>query len=165
MKRTKLAERKLPRYTRGEEIANMVTHIVGGTMGIAVLTLCVIRAAIHHNPMGVVTSAIYGATMILLYTMSSIYHGLLPSTGKKVMQVIDHCTIYVAHRRNLHPHRSGEHCPQVSGSGLDAVRGWNGVLPLWPLPDRHRFEEVQRVFHDLLHRHGLGHHCLHSEGH
>lgn len=95
MKRTKLAERKLPRYTRGEEIANMVTHIVGGTMGIAVLTLCVIRAAIHHNPMGVVTSAIYGATMILLYTMSSIYHGLLPSTGKKVMQVIDHCTIYV----------------------------------------------------------------------
>ena len=64
-------------------------------MGIAVLTLCVIRAAIHHNPMGVVTSAIYGATMILLYTMSSIYHGLLPSTGKKVMQVIDHCTIYV----------------------------------------------------------------------
>ena len=95
MKRTKLAERKLPRYTRGEEITNMVTHIVGGTMGIAVLTLCVIRAAIHHNPMGVVTSAIYGATMILLYTMSSIYHGLLPSTGKKVMQVIDHCTIYV----------------------------------------------------------------------
>ena len=94
MKRTKLAERKLPRYTRGEEIANMVTHIVGGTMGIAVLTLCVIRAAIHHNPMGVVTSAIYGATMILLYTMSSVYHGLLPSTGKKVMQVIDHCTIY-----------------------------------------------------------------------
>ncbi len=95
MKRTKLAERKLPRYTRGEEIANMVTHIVGGAMGIAVLTLCVIRAAIHHNPMGVVTSAIYGATMILLYTMSSVYHGLLPSTGKKVMQVIDHCTIYV----------------------------------------------------------------------
>ena len=38
MKRTKLAERKLPRYTRGEEIANMVTHIVGGAMGIAVLT-------------------------------------------------------------------------------------------------------------------------------
>ena len=94
MKRTKLAERKLPRYTRGEEIANMVTHIVGGAMGIAVLTLCVIRAAIHHNPIGVVTSAIYGATMILLYTMSSVYHGLLPSTGKKVMQVIDHCTIY-----------------------------------------------------------------------
>ena len=94
MKRTKLAERKLPRYTRGEEIANMVTHIVGGAMGIAVLTLCVIRAAIHHNPIGVVTSAIYGATMILLYTMSSVYHGLLPSTGKKVMQVIDHCTVY-----------------------------------------------------------------------
>ena len=96
MKRTKLAERKLPRYTRGEEITNMVTHIVGGAMGIAVLTLCVIRAAIHHNPMGVVTSASYGATMILLYTMSSVYHGLPLSspTAKKVMQIMDHCTIY-----------------------------------------------------------------------
>ena len=122
MKRTKLAERKLPRYTRGEEIANMVTHIVGGTMGIAVLTLCVIRAAIHHNPMGVVTSAIYGATMILLYTMSSIYHGLLPSTGKKVMQVIDHCTIYVL--------IAGTYTPIV----LASIAPKYGVLPLWPSP-------------------------------
>lgn len=93
-KRTKLADRQLPDYTRGEEIMNMVTHIVGGAMGIAVLTLCVIRAALHNNPYGVVSSAIYGAMMITLYTISSVYHGLKPSMGKKVMQVIDHCTIY-----------------------------------------------------------------------
>lgn len=93
-KRTKLADRQLPDYTRGEEIMNMVTHIVGGAMGIAVLTLCVIRAALHGNPYGVVSSAIYGTMMIALYTVSSVYHGLKPSTGKKVMQIIDHCTIY-----------------------------------------------------------------------
>lgn len=93
-KRIKLADRKLPDYTRGEEIMNMVTHIVGGAMGIAVLTLCVIRAALHQNPYGVVNSAIYGTMMITLYTISSVYHGLKPSTGKKVMQIIDHCTIY-----------------------------------------------------------------------
>lgn len=93
-KRTKLADRRLPDYTRGEEIMNMVTHIVGGAMGIAVLTLCVIRAALHANPYGVVSSAIYGTMMIALYTVSSVYHGLKPSTGKKVMQIIDHCTIY-----------------------------------------------------------------------
>lgn len=93
-KRTKLADRRLPDYTRGEEIMNMVTHIVGGAMGIAVLTLCVIRAALHGNPYGVVSSAIYGTMMIALYTVSSVYHGLKPSTGKKVMQIIDHCTIY-----------------------------------------------------------------------
>ena len=94
MKRTKLSERHLPTYSKGEEIMNMVTHIVGGAMGIAVLTLCVIRAAIHHNVYGIVSSAIYGACMIALYTVSSVYHGLRPNMGKRVMQVIDHCTIY-----------------------------------------------------------------------
>ena len=57
MKRTKLSDRHLPDYTRGEEIMNMVTHIVGGAMGIAVLTLCVIRAALNGNIYGIVTSA------------------------------------------------------------------------------------------------------------
>ncbi len=94
MKRTKLSDRTLPNYSRGEEIMNMVTHIVGGAMGIAVLTLCVIRAAIHGNVYGIVTSAIYGATMITMFTISSVYHGLKPNMGKRVMQVIDHCTIY-----------------------------------------------------------------------
>ena len=94
MKRTKLSDRKLPDYTRGEEIMNMVTHIVGGVVGIVALTLCVIRAAIHDNVWGIVTSAIYGTTMITMFTISSVYHGLKPNLGKKVMQVIDHCTIY-----------------------------------------------------------------------
>ncbi len=93
-KRTKLADRTLPNYYKGEEIMNMVTHIIGGAMGIAVLTLCVIRAALHHNVYGIVGSAVYGVCMIALYTMSSVYHGLRPGTGKKVLQVLDHCTIY-----------------------------------------------------------------------
>ncbi len=93
-KRTKLADRSLPDYTQGEEIMNMVTHIVGGAMGIAVLVLCVVRAALRGNVYGVVGSSIYGGCMIALYTMSSVYHGLRPNTGKKVLQVLDHCTIY-----------------------------------------------------------------------
>ncbi len=93
-KRQKLKEMVLPDYTKGEEVFNMTSHIVGGAWGVAYLTLCVIMAAIRHNPMGVVSSAIYGATVIILFTMSSIYHGLKPSTGKKVLQIIDHCSIY-----------------------------------------------------------------------
>lgn len=59
------------------------------------LTLCVVFAALHHNVYGVVSCAIYGATMIILYTMSSIYHGLSPRlTAKKVFQIIDHCSIF-----------------------------------------------------------------------
>ena len=73
---------------------NMVTHIVGGTLGIAALTLCVIRAALNGNVYGVVTSSIYGAMLVIMFTISSVYHGLRPNMGKKVMQVIDHCTIY-----------------------------------------------------------------------
>lgn len=94
MKRTKLSDRVLPDYSRGEELMNTVTHIVGGALGVAALTLCVVFAALRHNLYGVVGSAIYGASLIALYTVSSVYHGLKPGMGKKVMQVIDHCTIY-----------------------------------------------------------------------
>lgn len=96
MVRQKLSERILPNYTKGEEIFNMVSHIVGGAAGIASLVLCVIFAAIHKNVYGVVSSAIYGASIIILYTMSSIYHGLKPHlTAKKVFQIIDHCSIFL----------------------------------------------------------------------
>lgn len=96
MSRTPLVERTLPAYTRGEEITNMVTHIVGGALAIAALTLCVIFAAVHGNVWGVVSGAVYGASMIALYTMSSLYHGLPPKGfAKRVFQVIDHCSIFV----------------------------------------------------------------------
>ena len=94
MKRTKLSDRQLPDYTRGEEIMNMVTHIVGGALGLLTLMLCVIRAALQDNVCGIITSAIYGASMVTMFTISSVYPGLKPNLGKKVMQVIDHCTIY-----------------------------------------------------------------------
>lgn len=94
MKRTRLSDRQLPDYTRGEEQMNMITHILGSVISIVALTLCVIRSALHHNVFGIVTSAVYGASMIAMFTISSVYHGLKPNMGKKVMQVIDHCTIY-----------------------------------------------------------------------
>ncbi len=93
-KRIKLCDRLLPAYSRGEEIMNMVTHIVGGGLGILILIACIVKAALADNLLGVVGSAIYGGTMVCLYSVSSVYHGLRPSVGKKVMQVIDHCTIY-----------------------------------------------------------------------
>ena len=94
MKRTKLKDRELPTYTRGEEIFNMVSHIVGGAFGVIALVACVLVAVMHRNVWGIVGGSIYGVSIIVLYTMSSVYHGLKPSIGKKVMQVLDHCTIY-----------------------------------------------------------------------
>ena len=96
MKRTALADRQLPNYTRGEEICNMVTHIVGGAMGIAACALCPIVGALHHDGYAVVSGAIFGFCMLLVYTLSSVYHGLSPKLlGKKVLQILDHCSIFL----------------------------------------------------------------------
>lgn len=92
-KRIKLRDRKLPAYCRGEEIMNMVTHIIGGGFGVLALVLCLLKA-VGDRPAVIIGSAIYGASLVTLYTMSSVYHGLRPGTAKKVMQVMDHCTIY-----------------------------------------------------------------------
>lgn len=96
MRRTKLIDRVLPTYTKGEEIFNMTSHIVGGVLGIVATILCTIFAAIHGNTYGIVSGAIYGASLIILYTMSSIYHGLSPKLfSKRVFQILDHCTIFL----------------------------------------------------------------------
>ena len=94
MKRTPIDQRELPDYTRSEEIMNMVTHIVGGGIGVIVLILGVVLSARRRDAWSVVSVCIYGLTMIWLYTMSSVYHGLRPGRAKKVLQVLDHCTIY-----------------------------------------------------------------------
>ena len=94
MKRTRLCDRMLPVYSPGEELMNMITHIVGGALGVVVLLSCVILAALRNNLFGILSCTIYGTTFITMFTISSVYHGLAPGMGKKVMQVIDHCTIY-----------------------------------------------------------------------
>ena len=72
----------------------MVSHIVGGGLGVVYLTLCVVFSAVRGNVWGVVGSAVYGASVICLFTMSSVYHGVTHAMVKKVLQVLDHCTIY-----------------------------------------------------------------------
>ena len=93
--RTKLMDRVMPDYTKGEEIFNMTSHIVGGGIGLAALLACVVRAALHGDGWAVAGAIVYGLSMIVLYTMSSVYHGLPDGRAKRVLQVLDHCTIYL----------------------------------------------------------------------
>ena len=126
MQRIKLSERVLPVYTKGEEIFNMTSHIVGAGFGVIVTALCIIFAAIHQNAYGIISGAIYGITMILLYTMSSIYHGLRPnSTSKKVFQIIDHCTIFLL--------IAGSYTPFTlcTFREYDTVTGWTLFGIIW----------------------------------
>jgi hemolysin III len=138
-----------PRYTRGEEIFNMTSHIVGGVLGIVALVLCVIFSAVHRDAYAVVSSAIYGVTMILLYTMSSIYHGLSPRLpAKRVLQVIDHCSIYLL--------IAGSYTPfcLCTLRRYSTARGWWIFGIIWGLAvlgitltavDMHRFERFSFI--------------------
>ena len=94
MKRTKLADRMLPVYSMGEEIANTATHLLGGVLGVIALILCVLRAADRGGAPEITGAAVYGCCLVLLYATSSIYHGMRPGMAKKVLQVLDHCAIY-----------------------------------------------------------------------
>lgn len=96
MKRTKLIDRKLPIYSKGEEIFNMTSHIVGASLGFIGIILCIIKAAFNQNIYGVISCCIFLITLVLLYVMSSIYHGLNPKLkAKKIFQIIDHCSIFL----------------------------------------------------------------------
>ena len=96
MTRTKLKDRILPKYTKGEEIFNMTSHIVGGAFGVIALILCLTFSIIHTDMYAIISSIIYGSSIIVLYTMSSIYHGLrAEGKAKKVFQVLDHCSIFL----------------------------------------------------------------------
>ncbi|MBR5287766.1 MAG: hemolysin III family protein [Clostridia bacterium] len=125
--RTKLMDRKMPDYTKGEEIFNMVSHIVGGALGIAALVLGIIISAVHKNGYGLAGSIVFGVSMILLYTMSSVYHGLRDGMGKRVLQVLDHCTIYVL--------IAGTYTPVLLSATrpLDPVSSWVLLGVIWGL--------------------------------
>ena len=60
------------RYTLGEEIFNSVSHGAGGLLSIAGTAVLIVLAAIYSNAWGVVSSAIFGASLIILYTMPRI---------------------------------------------------------------------------------------------
>ncbi len=124
-KRIKLRDRTLPDYTRGEEIFNMVSHIVGGGFGIIALATCIVKAFLLGNAYDIVSAFIYGFSMVILYTMSSLYHGLKPVLAKKVFQVLDHCTIFVL--------IAGTYTP-VALSGIrpmDPFLGWAVFGVVW----------------------------------
>lgn len=84
------------KYTLGEELINAISHGIGAGLGIAALVLCIIMSAIHHNGVAVVASCIYGSSLIILYTISCLYHSFKSGIkAKKVFQVLDHCSIFL----------------------------------------------------------------------
>ena len=90
-------ELSLPYYSHGEELMNSISHIVGAVFAITVIILGVHYSALQsvNQTSATLTMSIYGVCMLLLYTMSSVYHFLNVNKAKKVFQIIDHCTVYI----------------------------------------------------------------------
>jgi hemolysin III len=82
-------------YSLGEEIANAVTHGIGVALSIAALTMLVIFSSIYGNGFHVASSIVYGIALILLYSASTLYHGIQAPAVKRVLKVIDHSAIYL----------------------------------------------------------------------
>ncbi len=92
---TSIAKKNIFGYTKGEEIFNWVSHTVGAALGIAALVLMIVFAAIGSGgALNVVGVSIFGATLIILYTISTLYHALTHEKAKKVFKILDHCSIY-----------------------------------------------------------------------
>ena len=86
---------EIPKYSLSEELLNAISHGVGAALSIAALVLCVVRSAKHQDVYGIVSSSIYGASSILLYLMSTLYHALKVNNAKRVFRIIDHCMIFL----------------------------------------------------------------------
>lgn len=81
--------------TMGEEIANAVSHGAGVMLAAAGTVIMIIRAYFLSSAMSVVSAALYGASLIVLYTFSTLYHSITNDTGKRVLRIFDHCSIFL----------------------------------------------------------------------
>ena len=86
-------ELSLPRYSLSEEIMSAITHGIG--VGLAIAGTIVLLVMGHHDPLTIVSVSVFGATMIMLYLVSTMYHALGVNKGKQVFRVLDHCTIFL----------------------------------------------------------------------
>lgn len=85
----------LPRQSLGEEIANSITHGIGAVLATAALTILVVFAALKGDAWRVVSFAIYGTSLILMYTSSTLYHAITHKKAKRYFRIMDHSSIFL----------------------------------------------------------------------
>jgi hemolysin III len=81
-------------FTKGEEIANAITHGIGAVLSIAALVILIVFSSIYGNVWHIVSFTLFGATMLLLYTSSTLVHGLPKGKAKNLFEIFDHSSIY-----------------------------------------------------------------------
>ena len=93
---------KIPRYSLAEELFNAISHGLGAIFGIVALILMLVKIAPTGDPFKIASSIIYGISLIVLFTISCVYHSLAKNRGKKVLRILDHDAIYILIYRHNH---------------------------------------------------------------
>ena len=110
--------------TFGEEIANSVTHGAGLLAGLAALPVLVIAAARRGDPWQIVADALFGASLVVLYLASTLYHAIPGARARRVLRVLDHSAIYLL--------IAGTYTPFTFGV-LRGAWGWTLFGIIWSL--------------------------------
>lgn len=82
-------------FSKGEEIANAITHGIGALLSIAGLVLLIVYSSLYGNAVHIISFTIFGISMFILYMSSTMVHALLPGKGKDVFEILDHSAIYI----------------------------------------------------------------------
>ena len=109
-------------YTLGEEIAHAVTHGVGIVLSVVGLIVLVAAAAARGDTRDVVGCSVYGTTLVLLYTASTLYHSIPHPRARRLLQVLDHSGIYLL--------IAGTYTP-IALSKLPGPVGWIVLAGQW----------------------------------
>ena len=139
-----------PKYTFGEELFNSISHGVGVILSIAALVILIVFAAVKKSGYGLASGIVYGISLIILYTMSMVYHIVQNEKGKAVLRIFDHCSIFVL--------IAGTYTPYLLVT-LDKTLGWVMFGIIWGMAvigivlnaiDLERFKKVSLVCYVIM---------------
>ena len=114
----------MPHYSFGDELASSVIHGIGIVLSIAGLATLVAVAALHGNALAVVACAVFGTSLVLLYTASTLYHSISVAAAKPALRAFDHIAIYVL--------IAGTYTP-FTLIALPGAWGWSLFAAVWTL--------------------------------
>jgi hemolysin III len=118
-----------PRYSLGEDIANSVSHGVGALLAVGGLVVLTVLAALRGNVWHIVGCSVFGVALVLVYTISTLYHGIQHPRAKAVLRTLDHSAIFIL--------IAGTYTPFVLVS-LRGPWGWSLFGVVWGLLDSSR---------------------------
>lgn len=135
-------EHRKREQSRGEEIANSISHGIG-LVAALVATPYLIMQAVRRGDTGfIVGASLFAATMVLLYLASTVYHALPSGKAKRVFHIIEHSSIFLL--------IAGTYTPFTLGV-LRGVWGWTLLGLVWGLAVAGvALKSFKRLFHPIL---------------